>query len=45
MRILLDTHVFLWLDNDPDQLSERARAHCADPANLLVLSVASVWEM
>ena len=45
MKILLDTHVFLWWDNDPAQLSAQAKALCQDPANTLVLSVASVWEM
>ena len=45
MRILLDTHIFLWWDNDPDQLSVQAKSLCQDPANTLVLSVVSVWEM
>jgi PIN domain nuclease of toxin-antitoxin system len=45
MRILLDTHIFLWWDNQPDQLSPQAKALCQDPTNDLVLSVASVWEM
>lgn len=45
MRILIDTHIFLWWDNEPGQLPEQARAYCQDPANTLVLSVASVWEM
>ena len=45
MRILLDTHAFLWWDNDLDRLSERARSLCFDPNNTLVLSVVSVWEM
>ncbi len=45
MRCLLDTHTFIWLDSDPAQLSPRVRALCYDPANTLLLSVASVWEM
>ena len=45
MRILLDTHAFLWWDNDLNQLSERAKSFCFDPNNTLVLSVVSVWEM
>ena len=45
MRILLDTHIFIWWDNDPDQLSAQAKVLCQDPANTLVLSVVSVWEM
>lgn len=45
MRVLLDTHTFLWWDLLPDNLSPRVRAICADPNNTLVLSVASVWEI
>jgi PIN domain nuclease of toxin-antitoxin system len=45
MRILLDTHIFIWWDNDPHQLPPQARVLCEDPDNTLVLSVASVWEM
>ena len=45
MRYLLDTHTFIWLDSDPSRLSSRVRAVCIDPANTLLLSVASVWEM
>ena len=45
MRILLDTHIFIWWDSDPEQLSSTARAFCDDSANALVLSVVSVWEM
>jgi PIN domain nuclease of toxin-antitoxin system len=45
MRLLLDTHIFLWWDNDPDQLPAQAKAFCQDPSNTLVLSVVSVWEM
>src|SRR5437763_10884618 len=45
MRILLDTHVFIWWDSEPELLSQRAREFCEDPNNILVLSVVSVWEM
>jgi PIN domain nuclease of toxin-antitoxin system len=45
MRVLLDTHVFIWWDSHPERLSQRALEVCSDPANQLVLSVASVWEM
>ena len=45
MKILLDTHIFLWWDNAPGQLSEQIKTICEDPANTLVLSVVSVWEM
>ncbi len=45
MRLLLDTHTFIWWDSGPVRLSPTALAALNDPANLLVLSVASVWEM
>jgi PIN domain nuclease of toxin-antitoxin system len=45
MRLLLDTHAFLWADAEPDKLAPRAKAAGEDPANELVLSTASVWEI
>jgi PIN domain nuclease of toxin-antitoxin system len=45
MNLLLDTHIFIWWDSDPDQLSPPARALCEDESNTLFLSMASVWEM
>jgi PIN domain nuclease of toxin-antitoxin system len=45
MKVLLDTHAFIWWDSDAAKLSPQARAACQDRANLLLLSVASVWEM
>lgn len=45
MRLLLDTHVFIWWDSSPEKLSVEARRLCQDGNNTLILSVASVWEM
>ena len=45
MKILLDTHTFLWWDINPNKLSARARELCANQANIIILSIASVWEM
>jgi PIN domain nuclease of toxin-antitoxin system len=45
VRLLLDTHIFIWWDSEPQKLSSQALALCQDPAHTLVLSVASVWEM
>jgi PIN domain nuclease of toxin-antitoxin system len=45
MRLLLDTHTFLWLAGSPEQLSPTALAACEDPANQLYLSVVSAWEI
>jgi PIN domain nuclease of toxin-antitoxin system len=45
MRLLLDTHAFIWADNEPEKLSPGAKAACEDSANELILGVASAWEM
>ena len=44
MRILLDTHVWLWSHLDPDRIGKRLGHHLLDPANELWLSPISVWE-
>ena len=45
MKLLVDTHTFLWLMESPEKLSERASDECSDPANSLHLSAASLWEI
>lgn len=45
MKLLLDTHAFIWWDSEPPRLSSRALAFCQDSENTLLLSVASTWEM
>jgi PIN domain nuclease of toxin-antitoxin system len=49
VKLLLDTHLLLWAaDWDagaPNALSAQARALISDPANEMVFSVASVWEV
>lgn len=45
MKLLLDTHVFIWWFNEPEKLSEKVLAACEDNKNELTLSVASIWEM
>ncbi len=45
MRLLLDTHVFLWCITGDKRQSAAALAAIADPANEVFLSVASVWEV
>jgi PIN domain nuclease of toxin-antitoxin system len=44
MRLLLDTHVFLWYISADPQLPVAYRDAIRDPANEAYLSVASVWE-
>ena len=45
MRILLDTHTFLWWIADDPQLSIAARQIIENTANILYLSAASGWEI
>jgi PIN domain nuclease of toxin-antitoxin system len=45
MKLLLDTHIFIWWANQPDKLSQAALSALQDEANELLLSVATVWEM
>jgi PIN domain nuclease of toxin-antitoxin system len=45
MKLLLDTHTFIWWDSEPAKLSPQALTVCQERTNSLLLSVASVWEM
>ncbi|HWO23643.1 MAG TPA: type II toxin-antitoxin system VapC family toxin [Kofleriaceae bacterium] len=45
MKLLLDTHVFIWMHGDPDRLSARARDLLIDADTELHLSVVSAWEL
>ena len=45
MRLLLDTCTFLWIVGGAKELSPRARELFADPANEVLLSAASAWEI
>jgi PIN domain nuclease of toxin-antitoxin system len=44
MRLLLDTHVFLWYITADPKLPDAFRAAIQDPTNEVYLSVVSVWE-
>lgn len=44
MRILLDTHIFLWFISGDPRLSNDLRDAIRDPANEVYLSAVSVWE-
>lgn len=44
MRLLLDTHIFLWFLNGDPQLSSQFRDYIQNPNNNVYLSVVSVWE-
>ena len=45
MKILLDTHAFIWWDSEPEKLSAQVLQICQEANNHLLLSVVSVWEM
>lgn len=45
MKLLLDTHAFIWWDSEPDKLSPKVLALCQDRRNELLVSVVSLWEM
>ena len=45
MRLLLDTHAFLWWITDSERLSQAARRVIADEDNEAFVSAASAWEI
>ena len=45
MRLLLDTHTLIWAVDDPSQLTPIAATALRDPANELLLSAATIWEI
>ena len=44
MRLLLDTHIWLWSLIEPVRLGKRTREELQDPKNELWLSPISTWE-
>jgi len=44
LRLLLDTHIWLWSLLEPEQLRPRLRRRVEDPATELWLSPISAWE-
>lgn len=45
MRLLLDTHALLWWLNDDGKLGGHARGLIGDPANDVLVSAVSLWEI
>jgi PIN domain nuclease of toxin-antitoxin system len=45
MKLLLDTHAFLWWITDDPQLSTKARELISDSHNTMYWSAASSWEV
>ncbi len=44
-RYLLDSHAFLWIKTEAEQIKEETLSRLADPANRVYLSLAAVWEL
>ena len=45
MRILIDTHIFLWMLSCPDRLNQKRRYELESPANEVFLSAISIAEL
>ncbi len=45
MRLLIDTCALLWFLRDDAELSETAALAIEDPANEVIVSVVSIWEI
>jgi PIN domain nuclease of toxin-antitoxin system len=45
MKLLLDTHAFIWWDSTPDRLSERVQDMLQDASHDILFSIVSAWEM
>jgi len=44
MRLLLDTHIWLWAYLEPHRLTSEVHRALTDPGNVRLLSAVSVWE-
>lgn len=45
MKLLLDTHTFIWWDDDYKQLSDKVQSALINSENEVYLSLVSIWEM
>ena len=45
MKLLLDTHTFIWWASEPEQLSANAISLLEDEHNQPVISVVNIWEI
>jgi PIN domain nuclease of toxin-antitoxin system len=45
VRLLVDTHIFIWSDRRPAAIPRAVMAALRDDRNEIVLSVVSVWEI
>jgi PIN domain nuclease of toxin-antitoxin system len=45
MKLLLDTHTFMWWHSEPEYIPKNTLILLQDPDNEVILSVVSLWEM
>ena len=45
MKLLLDTHIWVWSTVQPERLTERVARQLTNPANEIWLSAISIWEL
>ena len=45
MRVLLDTHVWLWMWGEPARIRSEARTVIEDPDTVITVSAVSAWEI
>lgn len=45
MKLLLDTHAFMWWNSTPIKISATALRHLEEPENEVFISLASLWEI
>jgi PIN domain nuclease of toxin-antitoxin system len=45
VKVLLDTHVFIWRAIEPSRVSDRANRAIDDPRNDVLVSAVSAWEI
>ena len=45
MKILIDTHIFLWMLSEPGKLNQKRRYELESPANEIYLSSMSIAEL
>lgn len=45
MALLLDTHAFIWWADAPERLPANLLDRLSNPEEILLLSIASLWEM
>jgi PIN domain nuclease of toxin-antitoxin system len=45
MKLLLDTHTFMWWDSNPNHISSQTLSLLKKPENQVIVSLVSVWEI